>query len=69
MDAAYNQAQRSMLAGGHYEPCVEPLSRDRRFVAQDWQTWPYNMVYQSFLLHQQWWHNATTGVAGVLQAA
>jgi polyhydroxyalkanoate synthase len=45
--------------------CIEPLRNDKRFGAQAWQTWPYNAIYQGFLLHQQWWHNATTGVRGV----
>jgi polyhydroxyalkanoate synthase len=30
-----------------------------------WQRWPYRLIYQSFLLQQQWWHNAVTGVPGV----
>jgi polyhydroxyalkanoate synthase subunit PhaC len=51
---------------GHEVPCcIEPLPQDKRFVGEDWQKWPYNLVYQAFLLHQQWWHNATTGIRGV----
>ncbi|HEX2842075.1 PHA/PHB synthase family protein [Hyphomicrobium sp.] len=47
------------------QPCIEPLPIDRRFASKEWQQWPYTFLYQSFLLHQQWWHNATTGVRGV----
>jgi polyhydroxyalkanoate synthase len=57
-----------MLAGASAttaQPCIEPLPTDRRFAGKEWQQWPYTFLYQSFLLHQQWWHNATTGVRGV----
>ncbi len=58
-------AYRSGTGGTKAEPCIEPLPQDKRFAAEAWQTWPYNLMYQSFLLHQQWWHNATTGIRGV----
>ena len=51
---------------GHEAPCcIEPLPQDKRFIGEDWQKWPYNLMHQAFLLNQQWWHNATTGVRGV----
>ncbi|MDX5976290.1 hypothetical protein [Vreelandella alkaliphila] len=28
-------------------------------------TLPYNLLYQSFLLQQQWWYNATIGLRGL----
>jgi polyhydroxyalkanoate synthase subunit PhaC len=50
---------------GPHGRCIEPLPQDQRFAADAWQMWPYNIIYQSFLLQQQWWHNATTDVRGV----
>jgi polyhydroxyalkanoate synthase len=51
--------------GGRADPCIEPLPQDKRFVGEEWQKWPYNFIYQSFLLNQQWWHSATTGLRGI----
>jgi polyhydroxyalkanoate synthase len=45
--------------------CIEPLPQDKRFAADAWRQWPFNAGSQAFLLGQQWWHNATTGVRGV----
>ena len=47
------------------ETCIEPLPQDKRFADPAWQQWPFNAMSQAFLLNQQWWHNATTGVEGV----
>ncbi|OEZ90415.1 poly-beta-hydroxybutyrate polymerase [Janthinobacterium sp. HH107] len=59
-------AMQSAMAGGAAEPpCIAPLPQDRRFEDPAWRRWPYNLVYQGFLLQQQWWHRATTGVRGV----
>ncbi|MFZ4479885.1 MAG: poly-beta-hydroxybutyrate polymerase N-terminal domain-containing protein [Rhodoferax sp.] len=54
---------RATLASG--KPCLVPMVRDRRFSHQSWQTWPFDLISQSFLLTQQWWQDATIGVRGV----
>ena len=47
------------------DPCITPLTHDRRFDHEGWKAWPYNLMYQSFLLSQQWWYNAACDVHGV----
>ncbi len=53
------------LSGAPSSPCIEPLPQDHRFESAHWQRPPFNLIYQAFLLNQQWWHSATTGVGGV----
>jgi polyhydroxyalkanoate synthase subunit PhaC len=60
-----NWAGRCATQGGEAESCIEPLPQDRRFSGEDWHRWPYNFIQQAFLLNQQWWHNATTGIRGI----
>jgi len=50
-------------------PCINPLAQDRRFNDEGWRVWPYNLIYQSFLLDQQWWHNATTDIDGLSRSS
>jgi polyhydroxyalkanoate synthase len=60
-----NYAYRYAVEQGGAQPCIEPLHQDRRFVDDGWQKWPFDFIYQAFLLNQQWWHNSTTGIRGV----
>ncbi|WP_296949523.1 alpha/beta hydrolase [uncultured Massilia sp.] len=54
----------SAVHGSPAEP-LQPLAQDKRFADPAWHGWPYNLVSQGFLLIQQWWHRATSGVRGV----
>ena len=60
-----NYTGRRAFAREACEACIEPLPQDKRFAGEAWRTPPYDLIYQSFLLGQQWWHNAMTGVRGV----
>jgi polyhydroxyalkanoate synthase len=53
------------VANPSCEPCIEPLPQDARFKGEGWRKPPFNLFQQWFLLNQQWWHSATTGVGGV----
>jgi polyhydroxyalkanoate synthase len=47
---------------------IKPQPQDQRFAAPEWERPPFNLLAQAFLLREQWWHNATTGVRGVAPA-
>jgi polyhydroxyalkanoate synthase len=74
LQKAIRKWTRLMLYAGHAAvdpgrpPCIEPLPQDHRFRGAAWQRPPYNLIWQGFLLTQQWWYNATTGIRGVSRA-
>ena len=47
---------------------IKPQAQDRRFDGTEWESPPFNLLAQAFLLGQQWWHNASTGVRGVAKS-
>jgi len=68
--SAYRFAEALTLPNAKFAPwsVVEPAPADRRFAAPDWELPPFNMMAQAFLLSEQWWHSAATGVRGLSQA-
>ena len=71
VESGFNQAARLFkynvcsLLDKEERECVKPLPQDNRFTNKAWSLWPFKTVYQSFLLNQQWWNDATTNVRGV----
>lgn len=55
----------NFISNKKFEPFIKPLPQDKRFLGEEWQKWPFNFFYQSFLLNESWWDNATTHVNGV----
>lgn len=58
-------AARALAEGKEPSAFIEPLSGDKRFASPEWKNWPFNLLAQNFLLAEQWWHYATTGVSGL----
>ena len=73
LELAESAAQKSLRwwlflqqsALGECAACIEPAPHDKRFVRPQWQHAPYPALSQAFLLWEQWWREATTGVRGV----
>ena len=57
-------AQRRAL-GLEAEPPAAPAAGDRRFADPGWQALPFAFQAQAFLLAEDWWKAATTGLRGV----
>ena len=67
--AWHNALQLAYYAAHSADPqaplCIEPRPQDQRFAHQQWHNFPFNVISQSFLLLEQWWQCATTGIPGV----
>ncbi len=50
--------------GWYAAPLAEPSAGDSRFLAEPWQTEPYRLWQQLFLLTEQWWSLATHDMPG-----
>lgn len=44
---------------------IKPQAQDHRFDGVEWESPPFNLLAQAFLLGQQWWHDVSVGVRGV----
>jgi len=58
-------AKAAASTGADAVPCILPRSYDKRFRSERWKDFPFNVYGQSFLLCEEWWHSAVTGVRGV----
>jgi polyhydroxyalkanoate synthase subunit PhaC len=72
---AMNNARRFLESAAHFFApgqgpwaLIRPQPQDRRFEKPDWEIPPFNLLAQAFLLTEQWWHTAATGVHGVAPA-
>src|SRR5262245_15917659 len=65
--SAYRFAEALLVPDAKVAPwsIVAPAPADRRFGSPDWELPPFNMMAQAFLLTEQWWHSATSGVRGL----
>ncbi len=62
---AVEQGARALHGRAAQGDEVQPMPQDKRFDDPAWHRPPYSLMEQAFLLQQQWWQCATTGVPGV----
>ena len=66
--AARHVAERSLhFADPNRSPwdLIKPQPNDHRFAKPQWANQPFNLFAQAFLLGEDWWHKATTGIRGL----
>lgn len=54
-----------LQSAGQVPPGAAEGPEDKRFSRPEWRWPPFNALAQGFLLTQDWWNQATTGVRGV----
>ncbi len=59
------QLSTCLLDGQSDQRCICPREQDKRFLADEWQKWPFDFIHLSFLIQEDWWQKATTGIRGV----
>ena len=67
--ARYFDYCRSACADPNCPDCVEPLPQDKRFAGEAWQKWPFNAIYEGFLLGQEWWHHRDNRYRGCVETS
>lgn len=67
--ALQNAVQLTLYAAQNYnpelKPCTQTRPTDSRFKEESWDSFPFNLYAQSFLLCEQWWNEATSSIRGV----
>ena len=63
----YRQFTGHLCGDESQEFCAITIPADKRFVNKSWQSYPFSFYYESFLLIQNWWHEAATDVHGISQ--
>lgn len=75
MELGYKAARKAARMTAHLlanaldpdaPPAIEPLPGDNRFAHEEWRRPPFSWMSQGFLLGQQWLHNLTHEVPGVM---
>ena len=58
-----NRVAHSFSSGQKPWSLIKPKPQDRRFAAPEWESPPFNLLAQAFLLREQWWHERDHGRA------